>query len=394
MIFQTLDDKETCVGSYFDGALHFDQIPTKGSATWNYHTYLPEHVKFAELYTAGKKLDQICPEDLKAEWDASSNRMKAMLKSFYHVGLTIEDFCFYELVPHRFLKQHAEIKNKITQHVLNNFPEPDNYASIIKTERLIKSVSVQNLKLNASNVRLQIATQKGRDLYRKLQTKPSIIYNQFGTRTGRLTTLPNSFPILTLSKKMRAVIEPYRTAFLEFDVVSAEVATLFYLTGRPIPSGDLHEWINKNAFDGKLTRDESKVAFFSWLYDPRKTNDALEKLFSRQEILEKYYFNGRINNPLGRKIEVGEEKALNYLVQSTFNDIFLINIAKLSDKLKEWGLKSNIAFFIHDSVVLDFDVSEKDRIDDIVSVLSHFDDYKFDLHMNLGKNYGDMREIK
>ena len=394
MIFQTLDDKETCVASYFQGELHFDQIPEQGTGTWNYHTYLPEKVKFAELWAGGKTIDQVCPEELKADWEASSNRMKAMLKSFYHVGLTIEDFCFYELVPHRFLKQHAELKNRITEYVLRNYPKPENYASIMKTENIIKQVGLQNLKLNPTNVRLQMGTQKGRDLYRKLQAHPTIKYNQFGTRTGRLTTLPNSFPILTLPKKMRGVIEPYRTAFLEFDVVSAEVATLFYLTGRPIPSGDLHEWINKNAFGGKLTRDESKTAFFSWLYDPRKTNDALEKLFSRQEILEKYYFNGRINNPLGRKIEVGEEKALNYLVQSTFNDIFLINIAKLSEKLKEWGLKSNIAFFIHDSVVLDFDVREKDRIDDIVSVLSHFDDCKFDLHMNLGKNYGDMREIK
>ena len=77
--------------------------------------------------------------------------------------------------------------------------------------------------------------------------------------------------------------------------------------------------------------------------------------------------------------------------------LFLIHFQEVvpyHSKVKEWGLKSNIAFFIHDSVVLDFDVREKDRIDDIVSVLSHFDDYKFDLHMNLGKNYGDMREIK
>ena len=56
-------------------------------------------------------------------------------------------------------------------------------------------------------------------------------------------------------------------------------------------------------------------------------------------------------------------------------------------------MKSHISFFIHDSVVLDFDASERDKINDIMSVLSHFGDHKFDLHMNIGKNYGDMREV-
>ena len=56
-------------------------------------------------------------------------------------------------------------------------------------------------------------------------------------------------------------------------------------------------------------------------------------------------------------------------------------------------MSSKISFFIHDSVVLDFDAKEKDKIDDIVSVLSNYDGYKFNLHMNIGKNYGDMREV-
>ena len=393
MIFQTLDDKETCVASYFQGALHFDQIPEEGSGTWNYHTYLPEKVKFAELWAGGKTIDQVCPEDLKEDWDASTNRLKAMLKSFYHVGLTIDDFCFYELVPHRFLKQHAELKNRITEHVLRNYPKPENYDTTIRTEQVLKEISLQPLKLNASNIRLQIATTSGRDLFNRLRDNPYIKYNQFGTRTGRLTTRQNSFPILTLPKKIRGVIEPYKSVFLEFDVVSAEVATLFYLTDQPIPEGDLHEWINKKAFGGKLTRDESKKRFFSWLYDPRKSNESLEKLFSRQEILERYYSNGKITNPLGRKIEVGEEKALNYLVQSTFNDIFLFNIARLSNKMKEWGMKSRISFVVHDSVVLDFDKTERSKIEDIMSVISNFDGYKFGLHMSLGTNWGAMKEI-
>jgi hypothetical protein len=56
-------------------------------------------------------------------------------------------------------------------------------------------------------------------------------------------------------------------------------------------------------------------------------------------------------------------------------------------------MKSHISFFIHDSVVLDFDAKEKGKINDIMSVLSTYGDHKFSLHMNIGKNYGDMREV-
>ena len=394
MIFQTLDDKESCVASYYDGTLYFDEIPTDASATWNYHTYLPDNIKFAELYTAGKTAEQVCPAELQKDWNEVTSRLKGMLRSFYHVGLTPGNFCFYELAPHRFLKQHAELKNKITQHVLDTYEKPQNYDHLVQVEKLVKSTATTPVKLNPSNVRLQMATQKGRDLYHKYQVDPTIRYNQFGTRTGRLTTRPNSFPILTLPKKMRAIVEPYRNAFLEFDVVSAEVATLFYLAGHPVPEGDLHEWINQNAFKGKLTREKCKTRFFAWLYDPRKKNTKLEKLFNRREIFEKYYTKGKIINPLGRTIEVGEEKALNYLVQSTFNDIFLHNIARLSTEMNNWGMKSSVAFMIHDSVVLDFDANERDKIEDIKKILSSYDGCNFGLHMNIGKNYGNMREVE
>ena len=394
MIFQTLDDKESCVASYYDGALHFNEVPSEPTATWNYHTYLPDNVKFAELYTAGKTTDQVCPEELKKDWEEITSRLKGMLRSFYYVGLTPGNFCFFELVPHRFLKQHAELKNKITKHVIENYDKPQNYEHLVRVEKLIKTLSTIPVKLNPSNVRVQMATQKGRELYRKFQADPTISYNQFGTRTGRLTTRPNSFPVLTLPKKMRAILEPYRSAFLEFDVVSAEVATLFYLSGHPVPKGDLHEWINQHAFNGKLTREKCKTRFFAWLYDPRKKNTKLEKLFNRREIFEKYYKDGKVTNPLGRTIEVGEEKALNYLVQSTFNDIFLHNISKLSSSMKQWGMKSNVAFVTHDSVVLDFDANERDRIEDIKKILSSYDTCDFGLHMNIGKNYGEMKEVE
>ena len=73
------------------------------------------------------------------------------------------------------------------------------------------------------------------DFCQRVKTKRNVIYNQFGTRTGRLTTTEKSFPILTFPKLFRGMVEPYNHVLLEVDVVSAEVATLFYLNDRADP---------------------------------------------------------------------------------------------------------------------------------------------------------------
>ena len=59
-------------------------------------------------------------------------------------------------------------------------------------------------------------------------------------------------------------------------------------------------------------------------------------------------------------LKVDERKALNYLTQSTTSDIVLENAYKIMKLLE--GRKSNIAFTLHDSVVLDFAREDHDLV--------------------------------
>ena len=100
---------------------------------------------------------------------------------------------------------------------------------------------------------------------KKLLDGPNYInYNIFGTITGRLTTHPESFPVLTSQRGFRQLLKPQNDWFLSLDYNGAEIRTLIGLSKQIQPSEDIHAWNVRNIFDKSVTREEAKTMFF-WL---------------------------------------------------------------------------------------------------------------------------------
>ena len=189
---------------------------------------------------------------------------------------------------------------------------------------------------------------------------------------------------------MRALIKPRNDLFAVFDFNAAEIRTLLSLSGIEQPQGDLHEWNRKNIYKNSISRDESKQKFFAWLYN-HNSDDSLDAFYDRKKVIEKYWNGTSINTDFGREIKTDERLALNYILQSTTNDAIMESLVKSYFNLKNF--KGNLAFVIHDSVVLDCKREDASLLERFKENLEETRLGKFPCSFHIGKDFAKLRKI-
>ena len=394
MLFQVLDTKADCVGYYSNNVIIPERsLPLEGE-TWEYSRHLRgPHYEIARIYSNGATITDVCPEDIRPEWEKIKKTLKSCLKAFRTSHLSLDENCLYDALPEYFLFQYLEAKNKITKHVLETYPRPENYDFMYNLVEMLSSIRSQSVSVDINPIKHLLSSVRGMNFHRALQTVNHVCdYNPWGTITGRLSTNPNSLPILTMNKEFRACIKPKNDYLVELDFNAAELRVLLALAGVEQPKNDIHNWNVKNIFGGHLTRDEAKVKTFAWLYS-NKENKQLERLYNKDLVRDKYWDGLKIETDYGRIIDnVDEHHALNYIVQSTTIDMVHEQAYKVYELLK--GRKSHIAFLIHDAVYID--LAEEDRYE-ILNLLDTFKKTRYDMfkvNVSAGRNLGEMKELR
>ena len=158
-----------------------------------------------------------------------------------------------------------------------------------------------------------------------------------------------------------------------------------------MPLEDIHDWNVRNLFKAGVTREEGKQKFFSWLYDENKTNPYLSKYYDRDKVREMYWDGKVVKTMFGREIEADRKHALNYIIQSTTADLVLRQVIKVHEMLR--GMKSFIAFTIHDNIVLDIVDEERYIIPTMIKEFSDTDLGEYLVNVKAGKNFGDLRTL-
>jgi len=395
MLFQLMDNKQQCLGYCSEGALFFDdELPEELSKTWNYSPALANNrkIEYASLYCGGASLEQACPEHLKHRLDTHSSKLKAFLRSFVEARVSLDENCFFDLVPKRFLLNYYDVKNEITQYVLDNYEKPENYRLLLRLSMALNEIKNRPLNIDMSCLRDQMHKIQVKNFAQKVkQCKPVCDYNIFGTKTGRLTTNKGTFPILTMDKKYRSILKPTNDWFVELDYNAAELRTVLALCGQRQPEEDIHDWNMRHIYPDVETRDEAKKKIFAWLYNPNSTDTAPNKYYDKQFLKHTYYSEGTVTTPFGRKIEASPHHAINYLVQSTSSDNTLKQLVKLHLLLQ--NSKSFVAFTMHDSVIIDLAHEERELIPILSLTFSETMLGNFEVNVSAGEDYGSMREL-
>jgi len=394
MIFQVLDNKIECVGYYADNKIIKEDPNNKLTRTWDASpNFLNSGVDYAKLYAGVDSIDEVpLPDHLHSRWELSKKKMKAFLNCLNKSQVNQEEHCFYDLVPERFLTEFYDNKNEITQFVFDNYEKPANYEFLKEVNLLLMKISNQKLviespKLNKSGFnRAELLS-----VQRFLNCSNKISYNIFKSKTGRLSTQKNSFPILAFDKKFRQILKPHNHWFLELDFNANELRVLQALNGVEQPKEDIHDWNIKNVFRGLGTRAEAKKRAFAWLYNPNSEDHLMSRFYDKDKILSSYYKDGIVSTPSGRSIPADDYHALNYLIQGTASDICLegaIKIDKLLDKRKSF-----ITAVIHDSVLIDYNEEDRDLLKELVQAYKQTNYGEFKVNVSVGVNYGEMKQL-
>jgi len=395
VLFQVLDQKKDCVGYFADNTINLScDIPGEGD-TWEYSEHLPgPQYEIARIYSHGATLTDVCPVELCDEWTAIKKTLKSCLKAFNTSQLSLNDNCFYDVLPEYFLFEYLNAKNKITKHVLDTYPKPKNYDFMYNLVEMLSDIRSQPLNIKIDPIKHLLTSVRGQNFHRTLRNIKHICdYNPWGTVTGRLATNPNTFPILTMNKEFRACVKPHNDWFIELDFNAAEVRTLIALTGEEQPQIDIHEWNRKNIYRNIGSREDAKKRIFAWMYNSKSEDFLSNRAYDKETVKNKYWDGSRVETDYGRTIEnVDEHHALNYIVQSTTIDMVHEQAHKVYELLK--GMKSNISFLIHDAVYID--LAEEDRYE-ILNLLDIFRKTRYGrykVNVAAGKTLGDMKDLK
>tara|TARA_R100001591_G_scaffold87484_1_gene93642 strand:+ start:597 stop:1781 length:1185 start_codon:yes stop_codon:yes gene_type:complete len=391
-----MDDKKDCLGVFTNGQFLYDSIPDNIEATWAYSDHLSDrHINYGFLWTQGSKLIDVCPEHLRSRWIQAEKKVKSHFRSMKTAGINLSDVCFYDLVPNKQLRHYFQTKNEICEWVFANIDKPTHYGLLHDSYITIQNIAKHEVNVNKHKLfKYSQNDSKARNLWKWIQenSRPTVNYDLFGSKTGRLTTKNGSFPIMNLKTEIKDVVEPKWDCFLELDFNAAEIRTMLSLMGQPQPQEDIHEWNIKNIFKEDISRAQAKQKFFAWLYNSEnKTIDS--KFYSKDILVEKFFDEEKeiLQTPFGRRTNCDRFHALNYLLQSSSSDNCLDRVNKIQKFLRD--RRSYVAFTIHDCCIIDLHRDDRHIIPQLKQIFEDTKLGKFLTSCHIGKNLGDMRKF-
>ena len=312
--------------------------------------------------------------------------------------------------PHTYIPQLTQAHT----HVYNKYPNLQDLNTIVP---IVKHYEVceQNFA-NYEKIRFNPFYNKAALVFNQLeragikvdQTKfeqyydrqvNEFVYTQYNLNT--LTTRPSNtfgginFSTLNKDNGERECFIPRNNFFIEMDVNGMHPRILAHILGHALPDGDVYEFFSMVY---KTDRQKSKEITFKQLYGgiwEEYTNHEFFHLAQKYtyDMWEQFNIHGYIKCPISNHRFIKNEmedmtppKLLNYILQATetsINTLILYNIFK---QIKNY--KSKVILYVYDSILLDVDQNEIDKIVQIVT--QEYSKFNLPLTVKKGTNYNNL----
>jgi hypothetical protein len=355
MTFITLETRRDFATFYEDGQILSKSLPKNLDRTWSFNNFSDNHeTTIAQLLAECQELRTAAPEKLREKHKDISDRIKGSLQTFKTIGMSTKSYNLTDLVPKWQLLELGEISAEIVDGICNSRERQPYYSNLVDINRVIYDISRRPIRFDAGAKQGYVPKES------------TIRYKMFNSKTCRLTTGKDSFP-MNLQKELRKFVVPENDGFVEIDVNGMDIRVFIALLGREQPEEDIHVF-NQDIL-GVTERSEAKQRFFSWFYDPTKKNKKLENFYDRTILLDK--FGDREYNlitPYKKQLQSDDFHWLNHLVQTTASMIFWEQSARASELLR--NRPTYIKMLNHDSILLDYNNEDEDILGNLLEAFS------------------------
>lgn len=334
------------------------------------------------------------------ENDDSYNRYIKEYQSQYFNYININT----SMSIYRFIESCDELYQKFEKYI--NEQQPDGFDFFNDT--IIPTL--YNIEKNGLVVD-QTLLEKHFSLRSKRFVKDNTVYSEYNpyTTTGRPS---NKFGGINFSaiNKHDGSRETIISRFLDgkiitIDFESYHLRLISALIGYKLPDTSVHEFFGKQYFGvDSLTEEQyekSKQITFSFLYGNDNINDKIDFFREVDKYIDSMWKVAQVNRCLespvsGRRIklsnltDMNESKAFNYMIQLIEAESTLKKLKKVIELMKD--MKSKIILYLYDSITIDLNPIEMERLKEIVEILE--EDGKYPTRVYSGNNYGEMIKIK
>ena len=176
MLFQTFDDKQDCVAVYCNDQLTAGDLPENLTKTWSYAQYLKgRDIQYASIYAEGASISDVCPDELKQEWNQVTAMMLAFANSFKESKVSLRENCYLDLMPKHFLVRFCDIKNRITKHVLQTRQKPEEYDFYRELQEFVTDIKYRHLNIDLNEIVTGVADPRTLEFYQKVSNSSNYI---------------------------------------------------------------------------------------------------------------------------------------------------------------------------------------------------------------------------